>query len=671
MKLRVLIAGLVLGAVSGMAALAAESGAELFQKAVTEERASGNLEEAIKLYQRVAKEFASDRPLAAKALVQAARCYEKLGQDKAVKIYEQVARDYGDQRELAATANARLVVLRQGERAAEPATMTQRKIEIAGASGDVYADSQRALYRDAATGALVISDLAGKNKRVVFKAMPGDRLDFAPSRDLSVTLMGFRRSQDPGYTVAVIKTDGTGYHEIAHSGSSSSLPTWSWDNRYMLGGVDLPDGTNRLLRIAPADGSTQEVLHPEASIRSASFSPDGRFIAYSDGFPSASGSASTFIVPSEGGEPQLVSANARVLDWTRDGRYLAVASPRSGVMALQLLPVKDGRSAGEPVFLRYGSVVDGLTTSSGALFYISAPQGGFALAWIADLDAEGHPGEWKHLTLGSNRGLVPVPTWSPDSSQIAWTSTNDDTGQTGYVVRSRNLASGKERELYRGTGTTICAWAARHANLFCGEMLAGGGSTDILSIALDSGRTEKLGSVPGRVYMFGIPDPDDQAMYLGDPQRGVLRWDNGTRQTTLVEPGWSGSLLTSFDSPIVSRDGGWLERIAKGNLEVRALSVGDWKTLLPLRSGSQSGFSPDGKWIFYHGVDAAGNDGLYRVATAGGGPQRLGDFPANKSLGMLSISPNGRKIIALSVDINVPDEGWLLENFEPKQQAAR
>ena len=70
MKLRVLIAGLVFG----IAALAAESGAELFQKAVTEERASGNLEEAIKLYQRIAKEFASDRPLAAKALVQAARC---------------------------------------------------------------------------------------------------------------------------------------------------------------------------------------------------------------------------------------------------------------------------------------------------------------------------------------------------------------------------------------------------------------------------------------------------------------------------------------------------------------------------------------------------------------------------------------------------------------------
>ena len=56
MKLRVLIACLMFE----VPALAAGNGAELFQKAVTQERAAGNLEEAIKLYQRVAKELASD-----------------------------------------------------------------------------------------------------------------------------------------------------------------------------------------------------------------------------------------------------------------------------------------------------------------------------------------------------------------------------------------------------------------------------------------------------------------------------------------------------------------------------------------------------------------------------------------------------------------------------------
>jgi dipeptidyl aminopeptidase/acylaminoacyl peptidase len=668
MNLRVLIAGLVFVG----AALAADSGAELFQKAVTQERAAGNLEEAIKLYQRVAKEFASDRPLAAKALVQAARCYEKLGQDKAIKIYEQVARDYGDQREFAATANARLAALRQADRAAEPATMTQRRIEVPGAFGRrVVADGQRALYRDAATGDLVIGDLAGKNKRVVFKLKPGDSFYFAPSRDLSITLIAFRRSRDSEYTRAVIKTDGTDYHEIAGFREPLYfLPTWSWNNRYFLAGAHFPDGTSRLLRISAADGSRQEVLRQDNIISAASFSPDGRFIAYSEGSSGASSaSARTFVLPIEGGEPQLVSASANILDWTHDGHYLAVASPRSGVTALQLLPVNDGHPAGGPLFLRYGSVISGQSTPGGALYYASAPQGGFAVPWITDLDEQGRPGDWKRLALGSNKGMLPVPTWSPDSGQIAWTSTDDDTGQTGYVVRLRNLATGKERDLYRGVGMTICAWATRHSNLFCGEVVAGGGSTDILSIALDSGRTEKLGSVPGKAFMFGVPGPDDQALYLGDPDRGVLRWDIGTRQETLLEPGWNSN---TFDSPVVSQDGGWLERIAKGNVEVRSLSGGDWKPLLPLRSGSQCGFSPDGKWVFYHDVDASGKDGLYRVATVRGRPERLGDFPVNRLLdGMLIVSPDGRKIIALNVDDNVPTQGWLLENFEPKQQAAK
>src|ERR1700728_4422098 len=145
MKLRVLIASLMFGA----AAFAADTGAELFQKAVTQERAAGNLEEAIKLYQRVATEFASDRALAAKALVAEARCYEKLGQDKALKLYEQVAHDYKDQRDPAATANARLAALRQGEHAA-PDTMAQHKIELPNPRPDARApfatDGQHVIF---------------------------------------------------------------------------------------------------------------------------------------------------------------------------------------------------------------------------------------------------------------------------------------------------------------------------------------------------------------------------------------------------------------------------------------------------------------------------------------------------------------------------------------------
>ena len=121
---------------------------------------------------------------------------------------------------------------------------------------------------------------------------------------------------------------------------------------------------------------------------------------------------------------------------------------------------------------------------------------------------------------------------------------------------------------------------------------------------------------------------------------------------------------------VPSPDGGWLKRFLKGNIEIRPMAGGDWKPI-PLRAGGQSGFSPDGKWIFYHDKDAAGKDGLYRAATGDGAPERLGDFPASDVHGTLRISPDGRRIIALTGVDYPPPEAWLLENFEPKQQAGK
>jgi len=142
MKKGILFVGLLVGV-----ALAAETGAELYQKAVVQERAAGNLEEAIKLYQHVAKEFASDRALAAKALVQAARCYEKLGQDKAVKLYEQVARDFGDQRESAATARERLALIAGGTKPKAGSGMLAHQIPVPPSAALVHSDGRHVFLR--------------------------------------------------------------------------------------------------------------------------------------------------------------------------------------------------------------------------------------------------------------------------------------------------------------------------------------------------------------------------------------------------------------------------------------------------------------------------------------------------------------------------------------------
>ena len=86
----------------------AQSAAELYQQGLVQENGAGNLRNAIQLYERAAKESKGDRTTAALALMGAARCYEKLGQDESRKLYQEVANSYSDQTEQAALAREHL-----------------------------------------------------------------------------------------------------------------------------------------------------------------------------------------------------------------------------------------------------------------------------------------------------------------------------------------------------------------------------------------------------------------------------------------------------------------------------------------------------------------------------------------------------------------------------------
>lgn len=111
-----LIAVTIVTVVSGRTCMtrtfaAAQSGNDLFQQALSKERAEGKLDEAIQIYERIAKEFSSDRALAARALLQLGRCYERLGRSEAQTAYERLVREYADQRAAADEARARLAEL--------------------------------------------------------------------------------------------------------------------------------------------------------------------------------------------------------------------------------------------------------------------------------------------------------------------------------------------------------------------------------------------------------------------------------------------------------------------------------------------------------------------------------------------------------------------------------
>src|SRR4030065_2398112 len=72
------------------AAQKSQSAEVLLGAALHQEEVEGNFEAAIETYKKILADYPDTRPIAAKALLQMGRCYEKLGKSGARMAYERL-----------------------------------------------------------------------------------------------------------------------------------------------------------------------------------------------------------------------------------------------------------------------------------------------------------------------------------------------------------------------------------------------------------------------------------------------------------------------------------------------------------------------------------------------------------------------------------------------------
>jgi Tol biopolymer transport system component len=616
---------------------------------IAKEEADGDLKAAMAVYQQVANDSSASRAVRAKALLRLAGCEEKLGQ-QARLVYEQIVKDYADQ-PVAVQARTRLAALKQQDRPAVPVSMTVRKIEQppSGEIGASDTDGQRAVYRDA-NGGLYFGDLAGHSKRLIYKSK--DDFGWIPSRDFSLVLLQIPKTG--GQILAVVKTDGSGFREVPGTFSLRVL-SLSWDKRYILG---VTADQRSLVSVRAADGEQRQLATFENNhIWRAAFSPDGRFVAFSTVIETER----VFSVPFGGGKAQLLRENAGLLDWTTDGRFLVIATERNGGRALSLQPIENGKALGDPLFIRFApffvSVDAGFTTANGSLVYSATPAEGTVSASLSTLDATGHPGPWRGLELRAGNAQDPFPTWSPDGKQILYMSRNDAAGQIEATLILRELSTGHERDIYKANAIGLHGvWSTKPGRIFCAE--ATRQKTDLLSIALDSGQVERLGSLPG-MHTVLEASSDGGALYLAGLQPAATRrWDIATGKTSILEEG--------VLYPRLSNDENWLVSLKRmdshSDVVIRPVSGGAWRTAASGASGTGVAFTPDSKWIFYT-VDESSKRSLFRVSVMGGSQERLGDYPSKGDVGTMYISPDAREVLAVLYQRE--RELSILENFVP------
>jgi Tol biopolymer transport system component len=682
----------------------ASSGYNLFQKGLVQERAHGNLNEAIRLYTQIIEEYGDDHALAAKALLQIGACYEKLGRGEAQKAYQRIIDEYSDRKQEVAVARENLARLAAAPKQAARRP-TFRKIEIASRpqNGVLSPDGNRLAFMS--DGAVWAVPLHGK----VDPNIAGEPVRLAEVRGIWDT-SGMLAWSANGEWIAVYGKDGV--YVIPAAGGEPrvvQLPEqgghlWSYrlslsPNGEMLAFSALELGKDRnkvsesreryVYTIPTAGGQPQRISSGWA--RMPSFSSDGEYIAYvgyrkgKDWPQNTEGSrhhGDLWVAPSDGGAPvKLADVNGQLRGpiWSPDGRFIAAlhepgaTNDSKEMWVYSLSP--DKSSAGEPVKIslpRSSWDMPAGWTPRGELGVFMATQEHWATYAVP---ASG--GKAVQITPES---IIPYyPRWSPDGARIYL---------RGVYPKERKVTAlyvpaaggdpvevpvqSQRRLVVRvpGGGFNISPDGKEIVFSAFQEPFTPQDGVDVWTIPVEGGLAARLTNDTSREsYPCWSPDGKWVAFVAWHAKS-----ENEGFDAIHVVPAAGGE--TRQVSSETDKVGGGAIAFAPDGKRIAFFSGGAIKTI-PVEGGqaevlvsavqsnghSQLAYSPDGSKIAH---SAAGK--IWITPLDGGKPEALQTgLPMDAKLSDFGWSPDGEKIAFVGT-IGGKSEFWLIGNFLPKSE---
>jgi len=695
-RLRLVLAVAVVAAVFA-ARPAAQQGYDVFQQGLAKERAAGDLDAAIQIYLRIVNDTGADRAVVAKALVQLAGCYEKLGSPEARKSYQRVIDQFKDQPEMVAVAAARLAPAPP----APPITLLKKAAESPARLVDLpdgtLSPDGRHLAIAGAAGGLALRNLGtGQIRQLVVNADAEETCgNFAWSRDS--TRLAYNWCYKPGLDgkpyseLRVIGLDGSGARVIRPKSASFVAPlAWSPSGRAIVAILQrsptanssqvallsVEDGTVRALKT----GETKTMSWPGANMTAVS--PDGRFVMYT---PAANDDKGIFVLATDGSGEQLLFGPTNhdvFLGWTPSGRSILFWSGRNGTDDLWTVEVVNGQIGGVPmrVSADLGPVTPLGLTDAGAFYYRAAAQTPSAVTdiYLAPLD----PVTSRVLatpTLLPSRvaGHMTYPEWSRDGRELAFKLGIAGRASTGPGIWIRNLATGEDRRLDPHIDGDLGQFAwSRDGSGFIAAYT--GGAPRLVKIDAQTGEAAAvIGAKPEQASGPGsgalsqprwLPD-GRTVLFVADTQVRQRRLDTGDERTIadMGQPIYS--LAVSPDGATVA----FFSPEANGKLMIWVAATADGRprALLEHREKSrakQLTWSPDGRYLVFSDRTADTKvpgtailySELWRIAVTGGQPEKLGLVA--DSIIQPAVAPDGR-YLAFSVNADITTSVHVLDHF--------
>jgi len=667
-----------------------------FREARHKEQVEGDLGAAIKLYQRIAS-VKSERSLAARALVQLGRCYEKQGNAEARKAYERVLREFGDQSAEANEARMRLAKINP----AGPRTgVAARKLSPplrAYPLRTVTRDGRYTAYIFFRRSVIMLLDLTTGKEREVGGGRrlipPGDSsLSAAISPD-GLTIAYDQVHADGTCDLRIIGVNATEPRILQRGLNSFFVADWSRDGSTVLIKETQPTANPGPLRSLLVKVRTGEMTKVYSSglrgsailpiqLRGAQLrlSPDGRFVANT--MPEAPTERGTGVFVTAVGDenPYKIAgspADAYVFGWSPDGGQLLYVSDQSGSYDLWSVPMKDGRPRGVPVVLKkdLGMVMGSGIADDGSLYYCNASI--FGNLYIGELDVA--------AAAVRNVQQIPQPsghlsrraTWSPDGARLLIDRASGQFAAKGII---RDIATGEEQEVRPPEGSYAPEMAPDGRSLTPYESSwAPDGKSIVYLVRRDreqkpsqvivanqqSGAGRRQFELPSRSpYVMPTVAPDGRYLY-------VAKGMNQSNATQVVRI----DLQTGEERDIcAARPYVWA--LSPDGTQIACAGFGDTIQILPTQGGRARDlvkgndfgtmtWTADGQYLIYTLSTSSigvGGSGVYWIVPAAGGTPRKLDI-ALGTVGYMSVHRDNRRI-AIACEGRA-SELWVLENVLP------
>jgi Tol biopolymer transport system component len=667
-----------------------QSAGELFQKALYQEEAQGDLEKAIEIYKKILERFPDLREVAAKAQLHIGLCYEKLGFKEAQQAFEKVVANYPDQKETVKVARQKLALLMKAKAVIEgrDKELMMRKVFTGHPRDFVGAPSPDGQYLstvDWKTGDLAVKEIpSGKLHRLTHRDTSKKTYEYALVSIWSpdgkkVAYSWFNEEQF--FELRIIDLDEPEPRTLYQNREKFLVLPYDWspDGLHILVGLGKQQRATQIATISVLDGSVK--ILKECLINGGLYSTDGNFIIYNFVLPDPETRGSDIsLIPIQGGEEiPLVNHPAHDFSfmWDSNGERLLFMSDRTGIMSIWALDMKGGEPQGEPYLLKkdIGRISPLGFTNDGSLYYTIYT--GMEDVFIATLDLEKNsvlapPQKVERLFIGANLS----PDFSSDGKYLAYISrrTSSPGRFEPLAVCILSLDSGNKRELLPSLKhMRFIRWSADGKKFFS-YGFDDEGQQALYSIDIQTGETELI--VKCKRHEEFIPEMDvfpdgKKIVYVKSIKTKVGEGDTKSMRVLDILNGEEKEIYQKENSGqpkhvAISPDGKWIafeDYTPPWTLKVIKATGGEPREIVRMKSGENPtsfNWSPDSREIFFTKWSKDEKIiQLWRVAKEDGKSQRI-DL-SMQGMRELCVHPDGKRV-AFSASYR-ETEVWVMDNL--------